>query len=194
MASVANSERAIDGFKLDDSSRAEMMEFRIAVEPGVAGAIVPNATEREIEGIVECVGRGDTAEKWEAFEIWDDSFHRRLIAPIHDQLVVCTYEGACTTRYSALNTSLTKVPAPTQDSAGTGASVDRVHQRLSLHRPVSNILTTDSHAPQSESHRASRYERFFSNLLVLTKGVASGSSMGRARSTPENHGVGTTSR
>jgi len=98
-AAVATPERVIDGFKLDDTSPAEMMEFRIALEPGVASAIVLNASERDIQGIVECVDRGDAAEKWEEFEFWDHSFHRRLIAATHNQLVVCTYEAACAARY-----------------------------------------------------------------------------------------------
>lgn len=98
-ATVAASEGAIDGLKLADTSPAEMMEFRMALEPGVAGAIVLNATERDLQGILECVDHGDAAEKWEEFEFWDHSFHRRLIAASHNQLVVDVYEAACATRY-----------------------------------------------------------------------------------------------
>lgn len=98
-AGIVPSEGALDGLKLDDTSPAEMMEFRIALEPGVASAIVLNATERDIQSIVECVDRGDAAEKWEEFEFWDHSFHRRLVAATHNQLVVRTYEAACAARY-----------------------------------------------------------------------------------------------
>jgi len=114
-AAGATFESVTDGFKIADTSPAEMMEFRMALEPGVAGAIVLNATERDLQGIVECVDRGDAAEKWEEFEYWDHSFHRRLIAATHNLLVVGVYEAACAARYRPAwgrlkqqNTSATK--------------------------------------------------------------------------------------
>jgi DNA-binding FadR family transcriptional regulator len=96
---VAKHERAIEGLNIVDTSPAEMMEFRMALEPGAASAIVLNATERDLQAIVECVERGDAAEKWEEFEYWDHSFHRRLIAATHNRLMVGVYEAACATRF-----------------------------------------------------------------------------------------------
>ena len=44
-----------------DTSPAELLEFRIAFEPGLAEAMTLNGSERDLRAIMECVDKGDEA-------------------------------------------------------------------------------------------------------------------------------------
>src|SRR5215475_9750506 len=61
VTTAAASRRDVEGLKLADVSPAELLEFRLAFEPGLAEAIVRQASENDLAAIVDCVDRGDAA-------------------------------------------------------------------------------------------------------------------------------------
>ncbi len=77
---------------LQDASPLELLEFRLAMEPGLAEPIVLNASESDIRAIAECLAAGDKAADWSGWEHWDRSFHRCLIAATHNRLTMAVYD------------------------------------------------------------------------------------------------------
>jgi DNA-binding FadR family transcriptional regulator len=82
-----------------DTSPAELMEFRLALESSLAEAIVLNASERDIRAIRDCVDGGDAADGWEEWERWDRSFHLSLVAATHNRLAIGVYEAIISIRH-----------------------------------------------------------------------------------------------
>lgn len=75
-----------------DASPRELMEFRLALEPSLAEAIVLNATEREIRAILDCVEKGNWADGWEQWEQCDRAFHLSLVTATHNRLTLAVYQ------------------------------------------------------------------------------------------------------
>ncbi|GGF44091.1 hypothetical protein GCM10011611_58170 [Aliidongia dinghuensis] len=82
-----------------DTSPAELMEFRVALEPSLAEAIVLNASERDIQAIRDCLDGGDGADGWEEWERWDRSFHLSLVAATHNRLAIGVYDAVISIRH-----------------------------------------------------------------------------------------------
>jgi DNA-binding FadR family transcriptional regulator len=82
-----------------DTSPVELLEFRLALEPGLAEAIVLNASDGDIRAIADCVEAGDRATDWSAWEHWDRSFHRRLVAATHNRLSIGIYDAILAIRH-----------------------------------------------------------------------------------------------
>jgi DNA-binding FadR family transcriptional regulator len=87
------------GLPLLDASPVELMEFRLALEPGLAEAITLHASERDLRAIRDCVDGGDAATRWEEWEHWDRSFHRHLVAATHNRLAISVYEAVIAVRH-----------------------------------------------------------------------------------------------
>lgn len=83
-----------------DTSPAELLDFRIAFEPGMAEAIVLNASARDIARIWACVEGGDTASGTQEWERWDSSFHHSLIAATHNRLAITLYDAVARIRHA----------------------------------------------------------------------------------------------
>jgi DNA-binding FadR family transcriptional regulator len=92
-------DRGARGLPLLDASPVELMEFRLAMEPGLAEAITLHASERDLQAILDCVDRGDAATRWEEWEHWDRSFHRHLVAATHNRLAITVYEAVIAVRH-----------------------------------------------------------------------------------------------
>ena len=69
------------------------MEFRLAFEPSLAEAIVLNATERQIQAILNCVEKGNQADEWEQWEQCDRAFHLSLAMAAHNRLTLAVYQA-----------------------------------------------------------------------------------------------------
>jgi DNA-binding FadR family transcriptional regulator len=93
--------RGIEGLKLADVSPAQLLEFRIAFEPGLAEAITMHGSESDLQTIVDCVDRGDAATKWEDWEHWDRAFHQSLVAATHNNLAIAIYGTVVGVRHKA---------------------------------------------------------------------------------------------
>jgi DNA-binding FadR family transcriptional regulator len=65
VADDITSGHGVEGLKLADVSPAQLLEFRIAFEPGLAEAITMHGSESDLQNIARCVDRGDAATKWE---------------------------------------------------------------------------------------------------------------------------------
>jgi DNA-binding FadR family transcriptional regulator len=85
--------------QLLDASPVELLEFRLALEPGLAEAITLNASEGDLQAIKACVDGGDAASRWEEWEHWDRSFHQRLFAATHNRLAIAVYEAVIAVRH-----------------------------------------------------------------------------------------------
>ena len=88
-----------DAFALRDTSPAELLEFRLALEPGLAEAIALNASENDLKLIMETVEGGDSASGWEQWEHWDRAFHRNLVAATHNRLAIGVYDAVMAVRH-----------------------------------------------------------------------------------------------
>lgn len=84
---------------VQDASPLELLEFRLALEPGLAELIVVNASDADIRAIAECLDAGDKAEDWTGWEHWDRSFHRRLIAACHNRPAIAVYDAILSVRH-----------------------------------------------------------------------------------------------
>jgi DNA-binding FadR family transcriptional regulator len=82
-----------------DTSPAELLEFRIAFEPGLAEAMVLNGSERDLRAVMECVEAGDKADGIEEWEHFDRSFHQRLIGATHNRLAIGVFDAIIAIRH-----------------------------------------------------------------------------------------------
>jgi DNA-binding FadR family transcriptional regulator len=88
-----------EAFALRDTSPVELLEFRLALEPGLAEAIVLNSSENDLKLIMETVESGDRASGWEQWEHWDRAFHRNLVAATHNRLTIGVYDAVIGIRH-----------------------------------------------------------------------------------------------
>lgn len=82
-----------------DTSPAELMEFRLALEPGLANAIVLNASARDIADIVDCAQAGRVANDLDTWEKCDRAFHISLVRATHNRLAITVYEAVVGIRH-----------------------------------------------------------------------------------------------
>src|SRR6266851_3931655 len=82
-----------------DASPVELLEFRLAMEPGLAETITLNASEGDLQAIKACVDGGDGANRWEEWEHWDSSFHQSLVAATHNRLAIAVYQAIIAVRH-----------------------------------------------------------------------------------------------
>jgi DNA-binding FadR family transcriptional regulator len=99
VSGAAEQGRNAVGLPILDTSPAELLEFRIAFEPGLAEAMVLNGSERDLRSVMECVEAGDKAEGLEAWEHFDRSFHQRLIAATHNRLAIGVFDTIIAIRH-----------------------------------------------------------------------------------------------
>ncbi|HZS81473.1 MAG TPA: FCD domain-containing protein [Stellaceae bacterium] len=85
--------------QLLDASPVELLEFRLAMEPGLAEAIILNARESDLQAIKACVEAGDAASQWEEWEHWDRAFHKQIIAATHNRLAIGVYDAVIAVRH-----------------------------------------------------------------------------------------------
>jgi len=82
-----------------DTSPAELLEFRLAFEPGLAEAMTLNGSERDLRAIMECVDKGDAAKGMEEWEHWDRTFHKQLVAATHNRLAIGVFDAVIAIRH-----------------------------------------------------------------------------------------------
>jgi DNA-binding FadR family transcriptional regulator len=99
VSSRLDHERGSIALPLLDTSPTELLEFRIAFEPGLAEAMTLNGSERDLSAIMECLEAGDKADGLEEWEHWDRSFHQRLIAATHNRLAIGVFDAIIAIRH-----------------------------------------------------------------------------------------------
>ncbi|UDL93756.1 FCD domain-containing protein [Lichenihabitans sp. PAMC28606] len=91
--------RPVDTFRLLDTSPADMLDFRLALEPGLADIITLQASDADLAAIVDCVNQGDRASGLQEWEEWDRAFHRLVVAASHNRLAISVYDAVIGIRH-----------------------------------------------------------------------------------------------
>jgi DNA-binding FadR family transcriptional regulator len=69
------------------TSPAELMEARMALEPAIIEMVIGNATPADFEHMENCCSRAEAAASVEEFEVWDGMFHEIIARAAHNSFV-----------------------------------------------------------------------------------------------------------
>lgn len=69
------------------TSPAELMEARMALEPAIIEMVIGNATPADFELMENCCDRAEEATSVEEFEVWDGMFHEVIARAAHNSIV-----------------------------------------------------------------------------------------------------------
>jgi DNA-binding FadR family transcriptional regulator len=69
------------------TSPAELMEARMALEPAIIEMVIGNATPADFELMENCCDRAEEATSVEEFEVWDGMFHEVIARAAHNSFV-----------------------------------------------------------------------------------------------------------
>lgn len=69
------------------TSPAELMDARMALEPAIIEMVIGNATPADFEQMAECCDRAESATSVEEFEVWDGLFHEVIAQAAHNGFV-----------------------------------------------------------------------------------------------------------
>jgi DNA-binding FadR family transcriptional regulator len=69
------------------TSPAELMEARMALEPAIIEMVIGNATPADFEHMAQCCDRAESAASVEEFEVWDGLFHEVIARAAHNTFV-----------------------------------------------------------------------------------------------------------
>ena len=69
------------------TSPAELMEARMALEPAIIEMVIGHATSADFEQMENCCDRAEAANSVEEFEVWDGMFHEVIARAAHNSFV-----------------------------------------------------------------------------------------------------------
>ncbi|WP_028932383.1 FadR/GntR family transcriptional regulator [Pseudonocardia spinosispora] len=81
-----------------DTSPAEIMQVRLALEPSVAAIAARVATQADLERIQQCLVAGGKTDDFEGFEAWDARLHRAIAGAAHNGLLLNLFDVMNTAR------------------------------------------------------------------------------------------------
>jgi DNA-binding FadR family transcriptional regulator len=84
------------------TSPAEIMAVRLLIEPQMMALAIAAATSADLAEIRRCLDRGQEAESFEDFEVWDAALHRAFAAATHNSLLVGVMQMISEARDQAL--------------------------------------------------------------------------------------------
>jgi DNA-binding FadR family transcriptional regulator len=84
-----------------DASPLDILNLRIFIEPHTAAAAARNASETELAEIVKAGARAAESLDLEAYEHWDNEFHRRIYSAAHNQFLTDFFAMLTIIRYQA---------------------------------------------------------------------------------------------
>lgn len=111
---------------LTNISPADVMAVRSLLEPAAMPIVVTRATAQDFLEIDRCLERGDAAETYADFEIWDMAFHRAIIQASHNPLLVRLYAEVDSARHTQLFGELKR----RHDSAAKRARYQAQHRAV----------------------------------------------------------------
>ena len=79
-------------FLSSQTSLAEIMEARLAVEPEMARLAALHGTEKDFAEIKRCCARARTARDWRAYEAWDVNLHLSIAKASQNKLLISLFE------------------------------------------------------------------------------------------------------
>lgn len=74
------------------TSPAELMEARIALEPAIIEMVIGNATGADFEQMDACCARGEAATTFEEFEYWDAMLHEVIARSARNSFVASIFQ------------------------------------------------------------------------------------------------------
>jgi DNA-binding FadR family transcriptional regulator len=83
------------------ASPAEVMEFRLLLEPQVVDLAAARATAADFARMEECLAEGERAATVPAFEEWDGALHRAIVAAGRNGIATAVYEAVDAVRRQA---------------------------------------------------------------------------------------------
>ena len=69
------------------TSPAELMQARMALEPAIIEMVIGNATPVDFEQMEHCCDQAEAANSVEEFEVWDGMFHEVIARAAHNSFV-----------------------------------------------------------------------------------------------------------
>lgn len=81
-----------------DASPQEIMDTRLLIEPKLAGMIVANSNNSDLELIGAAMRGGVSATDFREFEVWDARFHQALANATKNRLMIEVYRTITTAR------------------------------------------------------------------------------------------------
>jgi DNA-binding FadR family transcriptional regulator len=76
----------------EQSSPAQVMRARLAVEPELAREAALHATAGDIEEMTLCMRASRAAETWRQYENWDNRLHRAIAQAAHNSLLLAIFD------------------------------------------------------------------------------------------------------
>lgn len=74
------------------TSPAELMQARLALEPAIIEMVIGNATPADFEHMENCCVRAEAATSVEEFEVWDGMFHEVIARAAHNSFVARLFQ------------------------------------------------------------------------------------------------------
>lgn len=99
---ASNGAGAAPGDPSDDIGPVDVMAARELFEPQVLPLVVAHATVRDFEELARCLRGGESADTAQAWERWDDAFHRTIVAAAHNGLLLRMYRPIAAARHGPL--------------------------------------------------------------------------------------------
>jgi DNA-binding FadR family transcriptional regulator len=99
------------------TSPAEVMEARLAIEPQIARLAAIHATKANFTELRNCSRNCRAAREWRTYEAWDDKFHRAIASATRNKLLVSLFDTLAAVRRSTTWGQLRPTRLPPADHA-----------------------------------------------------------------------------
>jgi DNA-binding FadR family transcriptional regulator len=99
------------------TSPAEVMETRLAIEPQLARLAAIHATKANFGEMRNCSRNCRAAREWRSYEGWDDKFHRAIASATRNKLLVSLFDTLAAVRRSTTWGQLRSTKLPPTDHA-----------------------------------------------------------------------------
>lgn len=76
---------------VQQTSPAELMQARLALEPAIVEMVIANATGADFAQMENCCARAEAATTLEEFEYWDGMLHEAIAAAAHNSFVTSVF-------------------------------------------------------------------------------------------------------
>ncbi|MBW3097549.1 FadR/GntR family transcriptional regulator [Pseudohoeflea coraliihabitans] len=84
-----------------DASPIDILNLRIFIEPHSAEAAASHASSSELDAILEAEAKAAEVRDLDAYEAWDNEFHRRIYAAAHNRFLSDFFDLLSIIRYQA---------------------------------------------------------------------------------------------
>lgn len=74
------------------TSPAELMEARMALEPAIIEMVIGHATPADFAQMARCCDHAEAATSVEEFEVWDGLFHEAIASAAHNSFVASLFK------------------------------------------------------------------------------------------------------